>query len=39
MWGLYCTLFQSDWELHGLSEGTGNNVLLLFFGQELKRTA
>ncbi|MDR8345495.1 hypothetical protein FPK41_21365, partial [Acinetobacter baumannii] len=33
MWGLYCTPFQSDRELHGLSEGTGNNILLLFFGQ------
>ncbi len=36
MWGLYCTPFQSDRELHGLSEGTGNNILLLFFGQGVK---
>ncbi len=26
-------------ELHGLSEGTGNNILLLFLVRELKRTA
>ena len=41
-WSLYCTLLTRDFSqfhLHGLSESTGNNVLLLFFRQELKRTA
>lgn len=36
MWGFYCMFFQLDRELYGLSEGMGNNILLLFFGQGVK---